>query len=106
MDDIKSMMQNAQKVQENLRHVYQQIEEKTKDKISIGKAGGDLATAHVNMKMRLINLELKPALMQESLPVIAELIVAAVNQAIENAQQMIHQEMMDMAKGMGMPTGL
>ncbi len=109
-NDFKSMMssfmQNAQKMQENMRQAYQDIAEKNKDTLVQGKAGGDLAIAHVNLKMQVARLELKPELFEEKQEVIAELIVAAINQGLHLAQQTLKQEMMEKTQKMGLPPEL
>jgi DNA-binding YbaB/EbfC family protein len=98
---IASFMQNAQKMQENLR----QVQENT-DVTVQGRAGGDLVTAHVNLKMQVTRIELKDNLFEEKHAVIAELIVAAVNQGLHAAQGALKQEMMEKTKKMGLPPEL
>lgn len=101
---MSSLMQNAQKMQDKLQKAYQEIAENGKNRIVEGKAGGNLVTAQVNLKMQVTHLELNPDLFKESTSVIAELIAAAVNQGIYNAQQTLKQEMSDTAKKMGIPS--
>lgn len=103
---MKNFMQNAQKMQENLQKAYQELAEKNKDKTVAGKAGGDLVTAHVSLKLQLSRLELKPELFEEKPEVIAELITAAVNQGLFEAQQTVKKEMMEITQKMGMPSNL
>ncbi|MCS5712283.1 YbaB/EbfC family nucleoid-associated protein [Candidatus Berkiella aquae] len=95
--DLKAMMntllQNAQKIQENMRH--------QSDKIVTGQAGGDLVIVDVNLKMQITRLALAPTLFEEKPEVISELIMGAVNQALQNAGQMVKQEMMEATKQMG-----
>ncbi len=85
MNNLKSMMssfmENAQKLQENM-----------KDKVVTGRAGGDLVVVDANLKMQITRLELAPALFEEKPEVITELVMGAVNQALQNAQQMLKQE--------------
>lgn len=108
--DFKSMMasimQNAQKMQENLRNAYQDVASQNQGITVQGKAGGDLAIAHVNLKMEVTRLELKPALFEEKQEVIAELIMAAINQGLYLAQNALKQEMMERTKKMGLPPEL
>ncbi|MGD9592655.1 MAG: YbaB/EbfC family nucleoid-associated protein [Candidatus Berkiella sp.] len=108
-NDFKSMMagfmQNAQKLQENMRSAYQDIAGNSNTVVQ-GKAGGDLVVAHVNLKMQIEKMDLKPALFEESQNVIAELIVSAVNQGLQTAQATLKNEMMQKAKGLGLPADL
>src|SRR5262249_39064547 len=96
-------MQNMQKVQENLQKAYQEVAEKGAEKIVLGKAGGDLVTAKVNLKLELVGLDLHPSLYEETSEVIGELILGAVNQALEVAKKSMKQEMMEAAKNAGFP---
>jgi DNA-binding protein YbaB len=82
---MTTLMQGAQQVQEKMRQ---------SDKIVTGKAGGDLVVAQVNMQMQVTSLVLAPMLLEEKLEVISELIMGAVNQAMQGAQQMIKEDMM------------
>lgn len=85
MNNLKNMMssfmENAQKLQENM-----------KDKVVTGRAGGDLVVVDANLKMQITRLELAPSLFEEKPEVITELVMGAVNQALQNAQQMLKQE--------------
>lgn len=82
---MRTLMQGAEQVQEKMRQ---------SDKIVTGKAGGDLVIAEVNMQMQVTNLVLAPLLFQETPQVISELIMGAINQAMQSAQQMIKEDMM------------
>jgi len=95
-NDLKNMMaqlmQNAQKMQENMRQ---------SDKIVTGKSGGGLVEADANMQMQIVRLTLAPSLFEEKPEVISDLIMAAVNSAMQNAKEAVKQEMMEAAKKMG-----
>ncbi|MBN9287313.1 MAG: hypothetical protein BGO43_15590 [Gammaproteobacteria bacterium 39-13] len=103
---MASLMQNAQKMQENMRNAYQEMAEKNKDTVVQGKAGGDMVVAEVSLKMQLVDLKLKPQIFEEKQDVIAELIVSAVNQGLYAAQQAVKQEMTEISKKVGMPSDL
>ncbi|MBS0286866.1 MAG: YbaB/EbfC family nucleoid-associated protein [Proteobacteria bacterium] len=107
--DIQSMManlmQNAQKLQENMRNAYQEVADNS-TAIVQGKAGGDLVVAHVNLKMQVTKIDMQPALFEEKPEVIAELVAGAVNQGLAQAQAAMKQEMMQKAKNLGLPAEL
>lgn len=96
---MSSFMQNAQKIKEGFASAYQDIAEKNKDKKVVGKAGGDLVVAHVNLKLQVVELELKPELFLEKPAVVSELIMSAINQGLYLAQEALKQAMMGMAHG-------
>jgi nucleoid-associated protein EbfC len=103
---MASFMKNAKKMQEDLQQAYEQMAQKNKDITVTAKAGGDLVTAEVNLKMQLTNLILKPELYNEKPEVISELIIAAVNQGITIAQERVKGEMLNLSKQMGLPGNL
>lgn len=103
---MATFMQNAKKMQEDLQKAYEQMAQKNKDITVIGKAGGDLVVAEVNLKMQVTKLDLKPALFNEKPEVITDLIMAAVNQGIATAQEKVKNEMMSLSKQMGLPGNL
>jgi len=94
--DLKTMMsqlmQNAQKMQETMRQ---------SDKVITAKAGGDLVAADVNMQMQVTRLALAPTLFAETPEVVSDLIMAAINSALQNAKESMKQEMLESAKKMG-----
>lgn len=98
---MASLMENAQKMQESMRNAYQEMSDKNKDTVMQGKAGGEMVVAHVNFKMLLIDLELKPEIFEEKHDVMVELIISAVNQGIFRVQQAIKQGMADISKKVG-----
>ncbi|MGE3318987.1 MAG: YbaB/EbfC family nucleoid-associated protein [Candidatus Berkiella sp.] len=95
-NDLKKMMtelmQNAQKMQENMQH---------SNKIVTGKSGGGLVEADANMQMQIVRLALNPPLFEEKPEVMSDLIMAAVNAALQSAKETVKQEMMEAAKKMG-----
>lgn len=108
--DMKSMfsnlMKNAQKFQENLAGAYQNLAEKNKDKLIEGKAGGGLAKVYVNVKLQVVKIDPSPELFKESPEVVCELIAAATNSALQEAQKAIKEEMLSVTKQMGLPADL
>lgn len=100
---MASFMENAKKMQENLKGAYQEISEKHKDRTVEGLAGGDLVRVEMNLKLQVKNIEMKPELFSEKPEVISELIAGAVNQAIMRAQEAVRKEMLAMTQKMGLP---
>lgn len=98
---MANLMQNAQKLQENMRNMQDAVDNSAI--VVQGKAGGDWVVAHVNLKLQVVKLDLQPALFEEKPEVMAELIAAAVNQGLQIAQHTVKQEMMQKAKNMGIP---
>lgn len=108
--DFQSMMssfvQNAQKMQENLKGAYEKIAQENQNRTVEGVAGGELVTVTANLKLEIQNIETKPELFKEEPAVILELIAAAANQAIAKAQKTVKEQMTEVSQKMGMPKGM
>jgi DNA-binding YbaB/EbfC family protein len=96
--DISHFLQDAKKMQETLQRISIDMEEKYKERTVIGRAGGQLVEVCMNLKKHVLRLDLKPTLFEESPDVISELILAAFNQAVFEADNAAKEEMMHMTK--------
>lgn len=103
--DPKNFLQNAQQMQEALKKISLDMEEKYKERTVTAKAGGNLVEVCMNLKKHVQRLDLKPALFEEKPEVISELIVAAFNQAVFDADAAAKEEMMQMTRQLNLPAG-
>lgn len=103
---MQSFMQNAKKFQEQISGAYQKITQDHQDKLIEGEAGGGLAKAWVNLKLQVTRIECTPELLKEDSEIMSELVVAAVNVALQKAKQTLKEEMRDVTQKMGIPEHL
>lgn len=101
--DISNFLQNAKKMQETLQKISSDMEEKYKERTVTVKAGGNMVEICMNLKKHIQRLELHPSLFSESPQVIAELIQAAFNQAVFEADNAAKEEMSQMTKHLNIP---
>lgn len=109
-ENFQSMMtdflKSAQKMQEAFKNANPgaQIDH---SKTVEGKAGaGDLTViATVNLKMQMQSVKFSPTLFEQNQDIAEELVTAAVNAAIKNAQEALQKEMMQISQKMGFPQG-
>jgi DNA-binding YbaB/EbfC family protein len=99
-DEILKMAANAQaelqKVQDNLEHV--EVE---------GQAGGGLVKIRATAKGRILGVEIDPSLLTaEEKETVEDLIVAALNDARTNADQVANAQMQQMTSGLALPPGM
>ena len=99
-DEILKMAANAQaelqKIQDNLEHV--EVE---------GQAGGGLVKVRATAKGRILGVEIDPSLLvPEEKETLEDLIVAALNDARTNADQVANAEMQQMTSGLALPPGM
>ncbi len=87
---MQSMLQQAQKVQEEMERVKKEIKNKT---VTEG-AGGGMVTVTMNGATEIIKIKISKEIVDPSdIEMLEDLIVAAVNKASQSAQQMAEEEM-------------
>jgi nucleoid-associated protein EbfC len=99
-DEILKMAANAQaelqKVQDNLEHV--EVD---------GQAGGGLVKIRATAKGRILGVEIDPSLLTaDEKETVEDLIVAALNDARTNADQVANAQMQQMTSGLALPPGM
>jgi len=57
----------------------------------------------VNGKHEVLSLTLDPAVLKEDVELVQDLVIAAVNEGIRNAQQMVAEEMTKVTGGLKIP---
>ncbi|MEE2858824.1 MAG: YbaB/EbfC family nucleoid-associated protein [Candidatus Neomarinimicrobiota bacterium] len=93
---MKNIMKKAQELQDKMEKAQQEL-----NKIEIeGQSGGGMITAKVNGHKELITLNIDPEILTEDKEMIEDLIVAAVNQAIQNAGKTAEEKMNSITGGM------
>ena len=95
-----NMMKQVQKMQQDMLKLQQEMEERE----FTAAAGGGMVTATVNGKKELRAVEIKPeAVDPEDVEMLQDMIVAAVNEAIRQAEATMESEMSRIAGGMSLP---
>ncbi len=94
--NMQQMMKQAQKMQEQMQKAQEELEETEIE----GTAGGDLVTVTLNGKKRMLGVSIKPeAVDPDDIEMLEDLIIAAYNDAFEQAEE-LEKEKMPLA-GMG-----
>ena len=77
-----AMMRQAQKMQQDLIRMQEEMESKT----FTATAGGGMVTASVNGKHEVVSLEIKPeAVDPDDVEMLQDMVIAAVNEAMRTA---------------------
>ncbi|AVH96716.1 MULTISPECIES: YbaB/EbfC family nucleoid-associated protein [Streptomyces] len=101
--NMQQLLQQAQKMQQDLARAQQELAATEVD----GQAGGGLVRATVTGSGELRGLVIDPkAVDPEDTETLADLIVAAVQAANDNAQQLQQAKLGPLAQGMGGMPGL
>jgi DNA-binding YbaB/EbfC family protein len=100
---MQQLLQQAQKMQQDLAQAQEELAATEVD----GQAGGGLVKATVNGSGELLALQIDPkAVDPEDTETLADLIVAAVQAANENAQALQQQKLGPLAQGLGGGSGI
>ncbi|MBS7262056.1 MAG: YbaB/EbfC family nucleoid-associated protein [Eubacteriales bacterium] len=96
--NMQQMLRQAQKMQADMARVQAELEELRVSESS----GGGMVTATVSGSKKLIALSVKPeAVDSEETEMLEDMIVAAVNAAMEKADAIAQQKMAAVTGGMG-----
>lgn len=97
---LGDIMKQAQELQERLGRIQEEAAARTVE----ATAGGGMVTATMTGKLELVGLRIDPEVMKSGdVEMLQDLVVAAVNQAIRNAQQMMAEEMKKVTGGLKIP---
>lgn len=100
MGNMGQMLKQAQKMQENMLKVQEEVKSKTVE----ASAGGGVVHVTVNGNMELLDIKIKPeAVDPEDLEMLEDLVKAAVNEGMRMAQEMVSQEMAKVTGGLNIP---
>src|SRR5678815_6111301 len=94
---IGDLFKQAQDLQERLQRVQAEAGERTVE----ASAGGGMVRATVNGRLEVLRLQIEPgALEGGDVEMLQDLVIAAVNQALRNAQQQMADEMSKLTGGL------
>lgn len=97
---LGDILKQAQDLQERLGRVQEEAAQKTVE----ASAGGGMVTAVMNGRLELRSLRIEPEVLKTAdAEMLQDLVLAAVNQAIRNAQQMMADEMKKITGGLNLP---
>ncbi len=98
--NMSSMIKQAQKMQQDMLRVQEELETKTVE----ATVGGGSVTVEVNGKKELVKIQIQPqAVDPDDVEMLEDLIMAAVNEGMRKADEMATNEMNKVAGGMNIP---
>ncbi|MBW1709838.1 MAG: YbaB/EbfC family nucleoid-associated protein [Deltaproteobacteria bacterium] len=94
------LMKQAQKMQAKMLKIQEEMAEKTVE----GTAGGGMVAVVANGRQEIISIKIEQEVVDpEDVEMLQDLIVAATNDALKKAQEMMAAEMQKITGGMNIP---
>ena len=100
MKNLTQMMKQAQKLQAKMMEMQSELGNRTVS----AQAGGGMVEAVVNGRQELLSLRIDPeVVVPDDVEMLQDLILAAVNEALNRSREMMAQEMSKLTGGMQIP---
>ena len=98
--NMGQMMKQAQKLQEDMQRLQEELGEKTVE----GTAGGGMVQAVATGKQELVSIEIeKDVVDPEDIEMLQDLVTAAVNEALRKSRDMVTEQMSRLTGGIDIP---
>jgi len=98
--NMANLMKQAQAMQEQLGKIQEEAETKTVD----ASAGGGMVMVTANGGMKITKITIDPEVLKSEDPeMLQDLLVAATNEALRKAKDLMAQEVKGLTGGMGIP---
>ncbi len=101
MKDPLKMMRQVQQMQSQMNKVQAELEAETVE----ASAGGGAVSVVATGTQKVVSVTIDPAAASDT-EMLQDLVVAAVNEAMEKSKQMAASKMQAVASGLGLPPGL
>lgn len=98
----QKMMKQLQQMQTKMAKMQEELEtvEVT------GTAGGGAITVTANGHQRILSVAIEPEVLEEGAELLADMVLAAVNDALDRSRELASQQMGSLTAGLGLPPGL
>jgi DNA-binding YbaB/EbfC family protein len=98
--NMANLMKQAQQFQTKMAKLQEELGEKTIE----ATAGGGMVTAVANGRQEILSIQIDPEVIDpEDVEMLQDLVLAAVNDALNRAKNMVNEEMGKLTQGMGLP---
>lgn len=98
--NMGQLLKQAQQFQAKMAKMQEEVGERTVEVSS----GGGMVTVVVNGKQELISIRIEPEVIDRDDPeMLQDLIMAAVNDGLTKAKNMVNEEMGKLTKGLNLP---
>jgi DNA-binding YbaB/EbfC family protein len=98
--NLGNLMKEAQKMQQRMQEAQEQLSQL----IVTGESGGGMVTIEMNGRHDVRKVTIKPALMEEEVEMLEDLIAAAVNAAVRKVEEESKKKISQLTAGLNIPT--
>ncbi len=100
MKNMGKMMKQAQQLQEKMTKLQEEMADKTVE----ATAGGGMVKVVANGRQQIVSINIEKEVVDpEDVDMLQDLILAATNEALSRAQEMVSEEMSKLTGGMNIP---
>jgi DNA-binding YbaB/EbfC family protein len=100
MPNMGNLMKTAQKLQEKMTKLQQELGERTVETSS----GGGMVAVVANGNQEIVSIKIDPEVVDTTdVEMLEDLVLAAVNDALYQAKQMVNEEMSKLTGGVKIP---
>ena len=100
MKDMQEVLRQAQRMQERLARVQEELAGKTVE----ASSGGGMVTAVVNGRQEVVSIRIeKEVVSSEDVELLQDLVAGAVNEAMSRSRKMMADELAKITGGMNLP---
>ena len=100
MPNMGQIMKQAQQFQARIAKLQEELGDRTVE----ASAGGGMVTVVANGRQEIVSIEIDPEVIDaEDKEMLQDLVMAAVNDALTKAKEMMNEEMGKLTKGMNLP---
>ncbi len=98
--NMNQILKQAQKMQENMQKMQAELEEKEVE----SSVGGGAVTVKVNGKKEIVNISIKPEVVDpDDIEMLEDLVLSAVNEALRSVDELQSSQMSKLTGGMNIP---
>jgi DNA-binding YbaB/EbfC family protein len=98
----QKMLKQLQQMQSKMAQLQQELD----DASVTGTAGGGAVSVTVNGHQKVMAVAIEPEALEEGAELLADMVMAAVNDALDRSRDLAAQQMGQLTAGLGLPPGL
>ena len=100
LPNMGNLLKKAQELQEKMAKLQEELGEKTLE----ASAGGGMVTVVANGKQEILSIKIDPEVVApDDVEMLEDLVLAAANDALSQAKQMVSEEMTQLTGGVKIP---